>query len=181
MTTLDAARWLDLTIDGADEVAPGLSLIKGAGGALLHEKIVATASDRMVAIVARPKLVGRLGAVPLPVEVLPFGASVTIAQLEAGLAGMEVASRVARTRMDGAAPYVTEEGNMIVDLHLGRIDDPTGLSRTLERIPGVVATGLFLGICDAVVVGYPDGSVETRRPGDAWSDAADNIFGHVRD
>ncbi len=162
VATLEDVRWLDLTIDGADEFDAELSLIKGGGGALLQEKIVATASDMMVVITDASKLVERLGAFPLPVEVIPFGWQTTKALIEEALIGMDVASRSATLRLDRDAPYRTDEGNMILDLHLGCIGKPRQLALLLNQIPGVVENGLFLDICDVVIVGEADGAVEVR-------------------
>ncbi|KUF12253.1 ribose-5-phosphate isomerase RpiA [Pseudoponticoccus marisrubri] len=160
--SLDEARWLDLTIDGADEFDANLSLIKGGGGALLQEKIVATASDQMVVIADAAKEVETLGAFPLPVEVIPFGWPTSQALVEETLVSMDVMGRSATLRMNGERPYVTDEGNHILDLHLGRIGNPRQLAMVLNQIPGVVENGLFIDICDQVVIGYSDGRVETR-------------------
>lgn len=160
--SLDEARWLDLTIDGADEYDANLNLIKGGGGALLHEKIVATASDQMVVIADISKQVESLGAFPLPVEVIAFGWQTTKTLIEETLIGMDVLGRSTTLRMNGAAPFHTDEGNHIIDLHLNRIGNPRQLSLVLNQIPGVVENGLFIDICDAVVIGYGDGRVEVR-------------------
>jgi ribose 5-phosphate isomerase A len=160
--TLDEARWLDLTIDGADEYDPGLNLIKGGGGALLQEKIVATASDQMVVIADISKQVETLGAFPLPVAIVPFGWQTTRTLIEEALIGLDVLGRSTTLRMNGDRPYVTDEGNHIIDLHLNRIAQPRQLSLVLNQIPGVVENGLFIDICDAVVIGYGDGRVEVR-------------------
>ncbi|MBO9468118.1 Ribose-5-phosphate isomerase A [Pelagimonas phthalicica] len=160
--SLDEARWLDLTIDGADEFDADLSLIKGGGGALLQEKIVATASDQMVVIADAAKEVEHLGSFPLPIEVIPFGWQTTQALIEETLVSMDVMGRQASLRMNGSVPFVTDEGNHILDLHLGRIGNPRQLAMVINQIPGVVENGLFIDICDKVVIGYGDGRVETR-------------------
>ncbi|MDF1718923.1 MAG: ribose-5-phosphate isomerase RpiA [Antarcticimicrobium sp.] len=160
--SLDEARWLDLTIDGADEFDADLNLIKGGGGALLQEKIVATASDRMVVIADIGKQVEHLGAYPLPVEVIPFGWQTTQALIEETLISMDVLGRDTTLRMNGDAPYVTDEGNYILDLHLKRIGNPRQLALVLNQMPGVVENGLFIDICDTVVLGFGDGRVELR-------------------
>ncbi len=160
--SLDEAKWLDLTIDGADEFDRDLTLIKGGGGALLQEKIVAAASDRMVVIADAAKEVGTLGAFPLPVEVIPFGWQTTRALLEEALVSMDVLGRDVTLRMNGEAPYVTDEGNHILDLHLKRIGNPRQLALVLNQMPGVVENGLFIDICDAVVIGHGDGRVTVR-------------------
>ena len=160
--SLDEVRWLDLTIDGADEFDLNLNLIKGGGGALLQEKIVATASDQMVVIADLSKEVDRLGAFPLPVEVIPFGWQTTKALIEEMLSNVEVLGRSASLRLNGADPFRTDEGNYILDLHLRRIENPAQLSLVLNQIPGVVENGLFLDICDILVIGNADGTVEVR-------------------
>ena len=160
--SLDEARWLDLTIDGADEFDAELNLIKGGGGALLQEKIVATASDRMVVIADAGKEVECLGAFPLPVEVIPFGWQTSQALIEEMLVSLDVMGRTATLRMNGAAPFVTDEGNHILDLHLNRIGNARQLALVLNQVPGVVENGLFIDICDTVIVGYGDGRIEVR-------------------
>ena len=160
--SLDEAKWLDLTIDGADEFDGDLNLIKGGGGALLQEKIVATASDQMIVIADVGKEVETLGAFPLPVEVIPFGWQTTKTLLEETLIGMDVLGRTTSLRMNGDHPFITDEGNHIIDLHLNRIGNARQLSLVLNQIPGVVENGLFIDICDAVVIGHGDGRVEVR-------------------
>ncbi|MGR3377175.1 ribose-5-phosphate isomerase RpiA [Salipiger abyssi] len=160
--SLDEARWLDLTIDGADEFDGELNLIKGGGGALLQEKIVATASDQMVVIADAAKEVETLGAFPLPVEVIPFGWTASQALLEEALVSMDVMGRKTTLRMNGERAFITDEGNYILDLHVSRIGNPRQLALVLNQIPGVVENGLFVDICDQVVIGYGDGRVETR-------------------
>lgn len=160
--SLDSAKWLDLTIDGADEFDGNMNLIKGGGGALLQEKIVATASDQMVVIADIGKEVETLGAFPLPVEVIPFGWQTTQALIEETLVSMDVLGRTSTLRMNGQSPFVTDEGNHILDLHLNRIGDARQLSMVLNQMPGVVENGLFVDICDVVVIGYGDGRVEVR-------------------
>ncbi|MDV4145966.1 MULTISPECIES: ribose-5-phosphate isomerase RpiA [Shimia] len=162
VVSLDEAKWLDVTIDGADEFDGDLNLIKGGGGALLQEKIVATASDQMVVIADIGKEVETLGAFPLPVEVIPFGWQTTQALIEETLVGMDVLGRNSTLRMNGESPFVTDEGNHILDLHLKRIGDARQLALVLNQMPGVVENGLFIDICDAVIVGYGDGRAEVR-------------------
>ncbi|NHF72607.1 ribose-5-phosphate isomerase RpiA [Paracoccus xiamenensis] len=157
--TLDDIGWLDLTIDGADELDPDLNLIKGGGAALLREKIVARASDRMVVIADGGKVVEVLGAFKLPVEVIPFGWQTTQALIERVLADLELEGRPVVRRMQGEAPVLTDEGNYILDLALEAIPDAARLSVALNALPGVVENGLFLGICDLAIVGQPDGGV----------------------
>ncbi|MBY6004471.1 ribose-5-phosphate isomerase RpiA [Salipiger bermudensis] len=160
--SLDEAGWLDLTIDGADEFDSELNLIKGGGGALLQEKIVATASDEMIVIADAAKHVETLGAFPLPVEVIPFGWTASQALLEEALVTMDVLGRKTTLRMNGDRAYITDEGNYILDLHLSRIGNARQLAMLVNQIPGVVENGLFIDICDRVIIGYGDGRVETR-------------------
>lgn len=160
--SLDDVKWLDLTIDGADEFDPKLNLIKGGGGALLQEKIVATASDQVVIIADVSKDVACLGAFPLPVEIVCFGWETTKGLIEEALESLDVRGRSVTLRMDNDNAFVTDEGHFIVDLHLGRIANPRELSFVMNQIPGVVETGLFLDIADAVVIGHEDGRVEVR-------------------
>ena len=163
VVSLNEARWLDLTIDGADEFDPDFNLIKGGGGAHLQEKIVATASDRMVVITDPSKEVPTLGRFPLPVEVIGFGWETTrtlIAELlgQVDVDGYEITLR----RGEGDQPFITDEGNLILDLHLGRIGNARQLALVLNQLPGVVENGLFCDICDTVVIGKPDGTAEVR-------------------
>src|SRR6056297_758387 len=186
--SLDEAKWLDLTIDGADEFDANLNLIKGGGGALLQEKIVATASDQMIVIADVGKEVETLGAFPLPIEVIPFGWETTKSLVEEMLISMDVLGRDATLRMNGDRPFVTDEGNYILDLHLGRIGKPNQLAMVLNQMPGVVENGLFIDICDIVIVGYGDGRVETRdiNEGTVAEDRldfleSDNLFSDLQD
>jgi ribose 5-phosphate isomerase A len=186
--TLDEAKWLDLTIDGADEFDGELNLIKGGGGALLQEKIVATASDRMVVIADVGKEVETLGAFPLPVEVIPFGWQTTQALTEETLVSMDVLGRKSALRMNGEVPFVTDEGNHILDLHLKRIGNARHLALVLNQMPGIVENGLFVDLCDTVVVGFGDGRVEVRdiNDGVVSSDRvdfmeSDNLFSDLAD
>ena len=157
LTTLDEYPVLDLNLDGADEVDPTLGLIKGLGGALLWEKIVATASRRVVILVDDSKLVSRLGTqAPLPVEVVPFGWKTHLAFIES-LGG----APVLRTEPDGR-PFITDEGNYILHCRFeGGIADPADLEARLLNRAGIVGTGLFLGVAHQVIVGKTDG-VEIR-------------------
>jgi ribose 5-phosphate isomerase A len=162
VVTMDDVKWLDLTIDGADEFDANLNLIKGGGAALLQEKIVATASDRMVVIADAAKEVAQLGAYPLPVEVIPFGWQTTKSLIEETLFSLDVLNREVRLRMDGPKPLRTDEGHFILDLKLARIGNPRQLALVLNQIPGVVENGLFIDICDVVVIGHGDGRVTVR-------------------
>ena len=158
--SLDEAKWLDLTIDGADEYDGDFNLIKGGGGALLQEKIVATASDQVIIIADVSKKVETLGSFPLPVEVIPFGWQTTKTLIEETLIGLDVLGQNTQLRMNGDAPFITDEGNYILDLNLIRISNAKQVSLVLNQIPGVVENGLFIDICDTVIVGYGDGRVE---------------------
>lgn len=157
--SLDQIGWLNMTIDGADEVDPDLHLVKGGGGAHLREKIVAAASDRMVVIADPGKVVDRLGAFPLPVEVLQFGFETTRTLIRRALEELELGGHEVLQRLRGSDPWVTDEGNWILDLHLGEIPNAPALARALALIPGVVEHGLFLGMCDLAIIGRPDGTV----------------------
>ncbi len=152
LTSFDEVAYTDVTIDGADEIGPGLSLIKGGGGALLHEKIVASASRQLVIVADEHKLVARLGHFPLPVEVSPFAASPLKRQLEE-IGG----SPVLRSQPDGS-PYVTDEGNYIFDCHYGEIGDPAAVALSIKSMTGVVEHGLFLGLASVAVVAGPHGA-----------------------
>lgn len=158
--SLDDAKWLDLTIDGADEYDGDFNLIKGGGGSLLREKIVATASDQVIIIADVSKKVETLGSFPLPVEVIPFGWQTTKTLIEETLIGLDVLGQNTQLRMNGDAPFITDEGNYILDLNLIRISNAQQVSLVLNQIPGVVENGLFIDICDIVIVGYGDGRVE---------------------
>ena len=162
VVALDEVKWLDLTIDGADEFDPNLNLIKGGGAALLQEKIVATASDRMIVIADAAKEVTQLGAFPLPVEVIQFGWQTTKALIEETLYSLDVLNREVTLRQAEGQPLLTDEGNYILDLNLRRIGNPRQLALVLNQIPGVVENGLFIDICDIVVIGNGDGRVTVR-------------------
>ncbi len=150
---------LDLTIDGADEVARGsLDLIKGLGGALLREKIVAAASDRLVIVADASKLVDRLGArAPVPVEVVAFGWETTAARLA------ELGAQP-RLRPDGEGAFRTDGGNLILDCAIGLIDDAAALDRTMRAVIGVVETGLFVGMAERVLIAGAEGVRTLVRP-----------------
>ncbi len=158
LISLDAGAAIDLAVDGADEVDPRLDLIKGYGGALLREKVVAAASRRFVILVGREKLVDKLGARgKLPVEVEPFAAGYCRARLaEAGLAPV--------LRRTGAAIFTTDNGNQILDCAVGPLAEARKLDARVQAIPGIVGTGLFLGMADFVLVGHGGRITTMTRP-----------------
>jgi ribose 5-phosphate isomerase A len=157
LTTLDAIDRLDLTVDGADEVDPALDLIKGGGGALLREKIVAVASARMIVIADDTKWVQTLGNFPLPIEIVPFGLAATRHALTQAFAAADVSGDMTiRQGKDGHA-FVTDGGHWIIDARLGRIPDAPRLAERLAAIPGVVEHGLFIGLASTVILAGKDG------------------------
>lgn len=150
---------IDITLDGADEVDPDFNMIKGGGGALTREKLVALASQKRVIFVDESKLVSKLGKSHLlPVEVLPF--SWTMSARLLGELGCETSLRAQQ-----GAPFVTDNGNYILDCDFGPIDDVAGLERTIKLVPGVIESGLFVAIADTVVIGFDDRvEIRERRP-----------------
>lgn len=159
LTTLDDTPELDLDIDGADEIGPGLALIKGGGGALLREKIVASASRRMIVIADASKRVAELGAFPLPIEVAAFGLTATALAVERAALELGLTIAVDLRQSNGSA-VVTDGGNRILDASFGRIPDPEALADRLAGIPGVVEHGLFLGLADLALLASPEGVAE---------------------
>ena len=157
MTTLDETPFLDLTVDGADELDGELRLIKGGGGALLREKIVATASGRMVVIADSSKHVEVLGRFPLPLEVVQFGLMATRNMIVALAADAGCEGEITLRKGSDGRPFVTDTGNFILDCAFGSIPDPEDLDEALKLIPGVVENGLFLGIADLAIIAGPDG------------------------
>jgi ribose 5-phosphate isomerase A len=157
LTTLDETPHLDLTIDGADEIAPDLSLIKGGGGAVLYEKIVAAASGRMIVIADHTKWVEVLGRFALPVEVVTFGLAATRLAVEAAAAAAGAPGPAVLRRGRDGHPFVTDGGHLILDAALSRIAEPQRLADRLAAIPGVVEHGLFIGLAQAAVIAGPDG------------------------
>jgi ribose 5-phosphate isomerase A len=152
LTTLEQTPRLDLTVDGADEIGPDLALIKGGGGALLREKIVAYASAHMIVIADESKVVPALGAFPLPIEVVPFGMATTEIAIGHALEFLDLPARL-RIRMDSDGhAFVTDGGHRIIDAAIGRIPDPDQLAEALAAIPGVVEHGLFLGLAGTAIV-----------------------------
>jgi ribose 5-phosphate isomerase A len=157
LTTLDEHPEIDITIDGADEVDPKLNLIKGGGGALLREKVIASASKKMIVVADSGKIVATLGKFPLPVEVIAFARTVVERKI-VSLGG----SPKLRTKADGT-PYLTDNGNEILDCSFGKIADPAALARELSDTPGVVEHGLFIGLASAALVGKGDCVEEFRE------------------
>ncbi len=157
LTDLDATPELDLTVDGADEIGPGLALIKGGGGALLREKIVAAASARMIAIADSSKLVETLGRFPLPIEVNHFGLGATDAAIRRVMADLGAEGQLKRRLRPDGVPFVTDGGHAILDASFGRIPRPEALAKALADIPGVVEHGLFIGLCRKAYVAGPAG------------------------
>jgi ribose 5-phosphate isomerase A len=164
LTTLEDTPQLDLTVDGADEIGPDLSLIKGGGGALLREKIVASASARMVVIADQTKWVSALGRFPLPIEVVPFGLAVTRRAVEAAAAAAGCAGPVQLRRTKDGHAFVTDGGHWILDAALGRISDPKALADRLDGITGVVEHGLFIALAQTAVIAGADGVHVVERP-----------------
>ena len=158
LASVDEVARLDLAVDGADEVAPSLDLVKGLGGALLRERVVASLADRFVILVTPEKRVERLGSrAPIPVEVVPFA----LAVVERALAARGLSPE--RRLRDGAL-YLTDNDNPILDLACGPIDDPAALHHEVRGLAGVVDTGLFLGMADLVLVGHEDRVERLERP-----------------
>jgi ribose 5-phosphate isomerase A len=153
---------IDLTVDGADEIGPGLSLIKGGGAALLREKLVWEASRRCVAIADASKRVRRLGAFPLPIEVVGFGHKKTALRLCDALADCDIGA-APQLRLRDGAPVLTDAGNLIYDAHCGAIPDPAQLADALKSVTGVVDHGLFLDLADEALIGGEAG-VERLAP-----------------
>ena len=152
LTTLDETLELDLTVDGADEIAPDLSLIKGGGGALLREKIVASSSARLVIIADESKWVSALGRFPLPIEVVPFGLAATRRAIETATAAAGCPGPALLRRSKDGHAFVTDSGHWILDAALQRISDPRALADRLAAIAGVVEHGLFVGLTQAAVI-----------------------------
>jgi ribose 5-phosphate isomerase A len=164
LTTLDETPALDLTVDGADEIGHDLTLIKGGGGALLREKIVAAASARMVVIADASKWVAVLGKFPLPIEVVPFGLGATERAVQAAIAATGNAGALTLRKTQGGLAFVTDDGHFILDAALGKIADPRSLSAALAAIPGVVEHGLFIGLAQTAIIAGSDGVRIVERP-----------------
>lgn len=152
----DANTVIDLAVDGADEVDGRLNLIKGGGGALLREKIVANAAKRFVVIADSSKRVRNLGAFPLPIEIEPFGQALTVRAIGAAIAALGYQPKATALREKDGAPFLSDGGNLIVDCAMGEITDPTALEDRLVAIPGVIDCGLFCAMTDIVIFGDGD-------------------------
>ena len=157
LATFDDYQEIDVDIDGADEFDPGLRLIKGGGGALLREKIVASASKLFVVVADSSKQVAVLGKFPLPVEVIPFAQALLVKRISA------LGATVTLREYAYGNPFITDEGHHILDCHFGRIPDPPALARTLSDLPGVVEHGLFINMAGVVLLGKGSEVVELRR------------------
>ncbi len=171
LTTLNETPQLDLTIDGADEVDPNLCLIKGGGGALLREKLVAASSREVVIIVDSGKIKPQLGGFPLPVEVTQFAWKPVAHFLRAGKFGgnghphiRETGQTRVELRQHDGRPFVTDEGNFILDCHLHWIDDPAAINDRLNGVVGVIEHGLFVGLADQIIVAAGEQTKTLRRP-----------------
>jgi ribose 5-phosphate isomerase A len=157
LSTLDEFQQVDVTIDGTDEFDPPLNLIKGGGGALLREKIIASASKQLVIIADSSKQVAVLGKFPLSVEVIPFAESLLAKKIAA------LGAKVQRRQSADGKPFITDEGHHILDCHFGQINDPPALARILSDMPGIVEHGLFIGMASVVLIAKGDQIQEFRR------------------
>jgi ribose 5-phosphate isomerase A len=157
LTTLDEYQQIDVTVDGADEVDPELRLIKGGGGALLREKIIASATKQLVIVVDASKRVPVLGRFPLPVEIIKFAEALVLKKIEA------LGAKVSLRRVSDGKPFLTDENNHILDCRFERIPDADRLARQLSDMPGVVEHGLFIGMASIVLVANGSEIVELRR------------------
>ena len=159
---LDDVEWIDITVDGADEIGPGLSLIKGGGAALLREKLVWESSRRCIVIADAAKVVATLGAFPLPVEVVAFGHTATARRIRDAALRLGLAMEP-RLRMRNGFPVQTDSGQLIYDLACGALPDPSALAGALKSITGVIDHGLFLGLADEALVGGINGVARLAR------------------
>ena len=164
LTTLDDTPELDLTVDGADEIAPDLTLIKGGGGALLREKVVASASAKMMVIADESKLVSVLGRFPLPIEIVPFGATATRRAVEAATAAAGCPGPAPLRLSQNGHAFVTDGGHWLLDAQLHRIADPHDLANRLAAVPGVVEHGLFIGLAGTAIIAGSGGVRLIERP-----------------
>ncbi|MHB2167926.1 ribose-5-phosphate isomerase RpiA [Alsobacter sp. R-9] len=159
LTTLDETPELDLTVDGADELDDDLRLIKGGGAAHLREKIVASASSRMVVIADETKHVAMLGRFPLPLEVVRFGLAATLRRIEAAITSSGCRGDLILRRRPDGEPVLTDSGNVVIDARLGRIPDPETLAAALDGVTGLVEHGLFLGLAERAYIATASGVV----------------------
>ena len=157
LTTLEEHSRIDIDLDGADEINPQLNLIKGGGGALLREKIIASISRRFIVIADSAKQVEHLGKFPLPIEVIPFAQSLIKGKVEA--LGAEVKLR----QLANGNPYVTDEGHHLLDCTFGEITDPSALAGKLQSIPGVVEHGLFIDMAEMAIIGKDGTIIQMRK------------------
>lgn len=157
LATLDEHSSIDIDIDGADEIDPQLNVIKGGGGALLREKIIASISRRFIVIADSSKQVARLGKFPLPVEIIPFAEKLIANRIA------DIGAEVTLRRGTDGNPYVTDEGHHILDCHFGEIADPAALAEKLRALPGVVEHGLFIGMAEMALIGKGGEVVALRR------------------
>ena len=171
LTTLDETPELDLTVDGADELDNALRLIKGGGGALLREKIVAAASTRFVIIADAAKRVATLGAFPLPVEIVRFGHIATRNMLQDLAAEVGCSGDITLRVGPASQPFVTDNGNYILDCAFGAIEEPEMLDEALKMVPGVVENGLFLGLAELAILAGPGGILTLEATWDTGDDA----------
>ncbi|MEH6940220.1 ribose-5-phosphate isomerase RpiA [Bacillus sp. JJ664] len=147
---------VDLAIDGADEVSPSLALIKGGGGALLREKMIASISEKFIIVADESKFVQTLGKFPLPIEVIPFGWEVTKNQIE------KIGPINPTLRLKNNTPFITDNGNYILDCYMKSIEKPEELTIRLNMIPGVVENGLFVNMCEAAIIARNDNTIEIK-------------------
>jgi ribose 5-phosphate isomerase A len=157
LTTLDQVDHIDVDVDGADEFDPQLRLIKGGGGALLREKIIASVSRKFIVVADASKQVAVLGRFPLPVEVIPFAESLLTRNITA------LGATVTLRKAGGDVPYKTDEGHHILDCHFGQIADPSALACTLSEMPGVVEHGLFINMASAVLLAKGSDVIELKK------------------
>ncbi len=157
LTTFEKHSYIDVAIDGADEISPELELVKGRGGALLREKIVASASRKVVIIADSSKQVPLLGKTPLPVEVVPFAEALLCERIA------KLGASVTLRKDTSGQPFISDEGHHILDCRFGQIQDPGWLAHELNRMPGVIEHGLFLGLADIVLIGKDSEVLELRR------------------
>jgi len=158
LITFEDAQQIDVTIDGADEFDPSLNLIKGGGGAMLREKIVASASRELIIVTDSSKQVPVLGKFPVPVEVITFAEPLVAKRIS------DLGAKVVQRQNQSDTPYVTDEGHHILDCHFGKISDPPSLARTLSEMPGIVEHGLFVQMANIIVMAKAGAVEEFRRP-----------------